>query len=124
MNDAELVKLAKVNHKHFGLLYQKYFEHIFLFIFKRLEGDKAVSSDITQQTFLKAVVNLSKYEDRGFPFSSWLYRIAQNEVSMYFRESKKEKAIDVEELQVLQLQEEAKIETSKDTDDQDKLIQN
>jgi len=120
--DHELVQLAKVNHKHFGLLYEKYFEQIFLFIFKRLGGDKTVSADITQQTFLKAMMNLAKYEDRGFPFSSWLYRIAQNEVSLYFRESKKAKVVDVEEFQIIQLLEEAQIETPKNNENQDKLI--
>ena len=123
LNDAELVKLAKVNHKHFGLLYEKYFEQIFSFIYKRLGGDKATTSDLTQQSFLKAMMNLEKYEDRGLPFSSWLYRIAQNEVNLYFRDLKKDKLIELEEYQLVYLLDEAQIETIMNIEVQQKLVQ-
>jgi len=89
LSDSELVKLSQRNHKHFGVLYEKYFETIFRFIFKRLGADEATTGDLTQQTFIKAMASLDSYEDRGFLFCSWLYRIAQNEMNLYFRETKK-----------------------------------
>ena len=66
-------------------------------VFKRLGGDEEVAGDLTQQTFIKAMAHLGKYEDRGFPFSSWLYRIAQNEVSMFFRQQKKNYSVSIDE---------------------------
>lgn len=48
------------------------------------------AADLCSQTFEKALVAIDKYEDRGFPFSSWLYRIAANEVNMYYRKQQKE----------------------------------
>lgn len=48
------------------------------------------AADLCSQTFEKALMSINKYEDRGFPFSSWLYRIAANEVNMYFRKKGKE----------------------------------
>lgn len=95
-SESELIELAKKDQAYFGLLYEKYFEQIFCFVFKRLGGDEETSSDLTQQTFLKAMANMDKYRDIGLPFSSWLYRIAQNEVSMYFRNSKKTISVSID----------------------------
>ncbi|MFN5909809.1 MAG: RNA polymerase sigma factor, partial [Bacteroidota bacterium] len=85
MTDSEIVSLAKQSQQYFGELYERYFERIFRFVFRRLGGMEDTAGDLTQQTFIKAMANLEKYEDRGLPFASWLYRIAQNEVTMYFR---------------------------------------
>lgn len=120
--EAEIIQLAKTRQDYFGLLYDKYFETIFRFVFKRLGGNEEIAGDLTQQTFIKAMANLEKYEDRGFPFSSWLYRIAQNEVMMHFREQKKNVTIAIEERTVLELMEEANISNSMTQEDQEKLI--
>ena len=47
-DDLKLVKLAKEDKRAFSLLYEKYFEKIFLFIFKRVQ-DEAASGDICQE---------------------------------------------------------------------------
>lgn len=54
------------------------------------------AGDITSLTFMKAMANIKKYEDRGFPFSSWLYRIASNEVIMHFRKQKKDQVMELD----------------------------
>ncbi len=122
LSDAELIQLSKKNHIHFGELYERYFETIFRFIFKRLGGDEATTGDLTQQTFLKAMASLEKYEDRGFPFCSWLYRIAQNEVNLFFRSNKKDNQVDIEEKQVLHILEEANLGNYMSIEDQEKLM--
>ncbi|MBK7668046.1 MAG: sigma-70 family RNA polymerase sigma factor [Sphingobacteriaceae bacterium] len=53
--------------------------------------------DITSTVFIKALSNISKYKDMGFPFSSWLYRIAINEINMFYRKTKKERIISLNE---------------------------
>lgn len=90
---------AKKDKKYFGFLYEKYFQQIFIFIFKKVQNEDT-SGDICSKTFMKAMMNIDKYEDRGFPFSSWLYRIASNEVNLYFRAQKKEVTIQINENQV------------------------
>ena len=75
LSDSELIQLSKTNQKYFGELYERYFDCIFRFVFRRLGGNETITGDLSQQTFMKAMVNISKYEDRGMPFSSWLYRI-------------------------------------------------
>ena len=94
--ELEYIEKAKKDKRHFGYLYEKYYEPIFIFIFKKIQ-DENLAGEVCSLTFLKAMTNLEKYEDRGFPFSSWLYRIASNEVNQYFRKSKKNITIEVDE---------------------------
>ena len=73
---------------------------------------------------MKALMHLEKYEDRGFPFSSWLYRIAQNEVAMFFRTQKKQYTVPVDEQRIQDLAEEANLSVSYiSQEDQEKLIE-
>lgn len=122
LSEAEIIQLAKKRQDYFGLLYNTYFDRIYRFVFKRLGGLEEIAGDLTQQTFIKAMANLERYEDRGLPFSSWLFRIAQNEVSMYFRSKKKTVSVAIEERMVTDLFEEAHIVQSMSQDDQEKLI--
>lgn len=123
LSDSELVELAKKSQQNFGELYERYFEKIFRFIFKRLGGQEDLAGDLTQQTFIKAMANLHKYEDRGLPFGSWLYRIAQNEVLMYFRTLKKSRTVEIEERKLKDIFGEAEIVSYMNIEDQEKLVE-
>lgn len=122
MTESEQIQLAQQDHRHFGVLYERYFDQIFRFIFKRLGGDEVMSGDLTQQTFLKAMANIRRYEDRGLAFSSWLYRIAQNEVNLFFRNEKKTRMVDINENQLKIVIEEGEISSSMSMEDQEKLV--
>lgn len=87
-SDEALIARAQRDRAAFSALYEKYYEQIFLFIFKRVETE-ALAADLTSQVFLQAMSRLHQFEYRGFPFSSWLYRIAINEVNQYFRKNKR-----------------------------------
>lgn len=102
--ELKLVEAAKANPSRFGILYERYFKQIFLFIIKRVE-DEDICADITQQVFLKAMVNLKKYQFKGVPFSAWLYRIASNEVNMFFRANKNQRTITLEPESVFNMME-------------------
>lgn len=124
LSESEIIALAKKDRKYFGVLYDCYFEQIFRFVFKRLGGDEDTAGDLSQQTFIKAMANMDKFEDRGFPFSSWLYRIAQNEVSMHFRQQKKNYSVPIDENRIKDVAAEAEIFSSHmSMDDQEKLIE-
>lgn len=82
--EQETVEAAKSDPAKFGLLYEKYFRQVFVFVFRRI-GDEEQAADIVSNTFLKAMLALPKYVFKGVPFSAWLFRIASNEVNMYFR---------------------------------------
>ena len=92
------IQKAKEDREYFGFLYEKYFQQLFIFIFKKVQNED-LSGDICSKTFMKAIMNIDKYEDRGFPFSSWLYRIASNGVNFYFRAQKKEATVQINENQ-------------------------
>ena len=72
----------------FGLLYDHYEPQIYRFVFIKVSR-REEAEDLTHQIFLSAWQSIGRYEDLGFPFSSWLYRIARNEVIDYYR-SKRE----------------------------------
>jgi len=122
ISESEAIRLSKEDSKYFSVLYDQYFDQIFRFVFKRLGGLEAEAGDLTQVTFIKALANIDKYEDRGFPFSSWLYRIAQNEVSMYFRKESKNRTVPVDENRVKDLASEAQLTNYMSMDDQQLLI--
>lgn len=123
MTESEIIALAKKESSYFGVLYDRYFDQIFRFCFKRLGGLEEVAGDTTQQVFIKAMSNLNRYEDRGLPFSSWLYRIAQNEVSMFFRKETKNYTVPVDENRIQDLAAEANIHSYMSMEDQEKLIE-
>ena len=122
VTEAEVIALAKKDSKYFGILYEKYFDQMFRFVFKRLGGKEAIAGDLTQQTFIKAMANIEKYEDRGFKFSSWLYQIAQNEVYMFFRNQKKTYSVSIDENQLADLAHEADIAGYMSIEEQEQLI--
>lgn len=96
ISEEQIIFLAKKDRKNFNILYTTYYERIFLFILRRCSNED-VAADITQQTFVKAMINLEKFEFRGLPFSSWLYRISLNELNLYFRETKKRRSVSLDE---------------------------
>jgi len=96
ISEEQIIFLAKKDRKNFSILYSKYYERIFLFILRRCNNED-VAADITQQTFVKAMINLEKFEFRGLPFSSWLFRISLNELNLYFRETKKRRSVSLDE---------------------------
>jgi RNA polymerase sigma-70 factor (ECF subfamily) len=95
--DDQLVLAAKRDRKYFGELYNKYFDGVARFVYQRT-GTKDEALDITQQVFMSAMLALDKYESRGFPFSSWLYRIALNEVNSRYRKTKNQRVINIDDM--------------------------
>ena len=120
LTELDIINAAKANPEKFEVLYNKYFEQIFHFIYQRVD-DKEEGKDITQQVFCKAIVGLAEYENRGVPFSSWLYRIAQNELNMYYRESKKQRALNIDDEHLESIMEELKEDVSEKERQYDQL---
>ena len=79
----------------FGLLYDYYQPKIYRFIAIKVSRSEE-AEDLTHQVFLNAWQNIKNYKNQGFPFSSWLYRIARNQVIDYYRTSKE--TVDVEQV--------------------------
>ena len=95
LSEQDWVEAAKKDSNQFEYLYNKYYESVFRFVFQRT-NDEEKSHDLTSEVFMKALQNIHKYEFRGLPFSSWLLRIAQNEVYQLFRNQQKSRVVKLE----------------------------
>jgi RNA polymerase sigma-70 factor (ECF subfamily) len=80
----------------FSQLYDKHFDRIYRYIAFRV-GKQTEAEDLTQQVFLKAWESIGSYKWKGLPFSSWLFRIAHNQLVDYLRKKSKRKETPLEE---------------------------
>lgn len=115
--EQEAVRAARTDPRRFTVIYERYFADIFRFVNRRVEN-RDLAADLTQESFLKAMLAMPRYEERGLPFRAWLYRIALNEVRMYWRK-RKEVVIDMSYAEVRGLTEE--IGVAMDDDELKKL---
>lgn len=106
-----LIEASKNDKSHFELIYNRYHEPIFRYVYQRMD-DKELAFDVTQQVFLKAMTNLHKYEYRGVPFSSWLYRIAKSEVYDVLRKKQHLRAVNIDEVQLGEMMQDMQEETN------------
>lgn len=98
--EQDIIKRAiKGEASAFGLLYDKYQPQIYRFVYLKVSHREA-AEDLTHQVFLNAWQKIENYKFRGFPFSSWLYSIARNQIIDYYRVQKtnisSEEAIELE----------------------------
>jgi len=103
--EIEWIRRAKSNPEDFAPLYRKYHEQIFRYIHQRM-NDEELAFDITSQVFMKAMKKLHTYEFRGFPFASWLYRIAKSEIYQNFRDNKTDRIVNIDSVQIADVIEE------------------
>jgi RNA polymerase sigma-70 factor, ECF subfamily len=84
-DDARLVKRAKNGDSEaFGQLHDRYADLIFRFLQARL-NNRMDAEDLFGEVFLRAWHSLPRYRQKGYPFSSYLFRIARNLVVDYYR---------------------------------------
>lgn len=65
-------------------VYARYARPLLHFILHRV-GDPAVAEDLLQDVFVRVLVGLPRYEERGYPVGAWLYRIAACRVIDWLR---------------------------------------
>ena len=68
----------------FTALYERYKSLLYSYLNRLLEGDRSCADDLFQQTWIRALDQLGRYEHRQ-QFSAWLLRIAHNLTIDYFR---------------------------------------
>lgn len=103
--ELDWIQKAKSDPSHFAPLYKKYFSPIFRYVYQRMD-DMDLANDVTSQIFIKALQNIHKYEFRGVPFSSWLYRIAKSELNQAFRDNLAVKTVNIDTQNISQFMEE------------------
>ena len=98
-SDSALIARAKKDPETFGLLYERYVGRIYNYIYYRT-GNHQDAEDLTARTFYRAMKHISRYVDRGAPFSAYLYRIAHNVVANWHRDNSRRQIISLDELAV------------------------
>jgi RNA polymerase sigma-70 factor, ECF subfamily len=88
LTEPELLNKIKSNPEAFSELFKLYYKPIFGYIFRRT-GDFDETADIASETFSKAFTNIKNFYYRGISIKIWLYRIATNEVNLFYRYRKK-----------------------------------
>ena len=68
----------------FGLLYDHYHVSIYRFVYYRV-GAVPLAEDLTSETFLRALRNLSSFTWQGKDFGAWLTTIARNLVVDHYK---------------------------------------
>ena len=86
--DRALVEAARRDPLRFDALYRRYLAQVYSYAVYEL-GDHHEAEDATEKTFLAALANLDRFEERARPadgegastFRVWLFRIARNVVA-------------------------------------------
>ena len=86
--DRALVEAARRDPARFDALYRRYLAQVYSFAYYELR-DHHAAEDATERTFLSALANLDRFEERARPadgegastFRVWLFRIARNVVA-------------------------------------------
>ena len=92
--EEKLIKEAKYSIDAFSKLYRVYYPKIYRYALRRTTN-VPTALDVTSTVFFKAFKYINNYEWRDLPFSSWLYKIAGNEINDHFS-SKKNKSVSLE----------------------------
>jgi RNA polymerase sigma-70 factor (ECF subfamily) len=85
--DEELVALTLKSQDYYTCLVARYESKIMRYIKRISSFSKEDAEDILQEVFIKVYRNLNDF-DQKLKFSSWIYRIAHNEVISHFRKMK------------------------------------
>ena len=99
IEDRHLLSSAKDgNAEAFGVLYERYAERVFRFLFAHVDN-RLDAEDITEDVFLRAWRSLPNYRERGVPFLAFLFRVARNALIDHYRRSNPVKnQISIEDL--------------------------
>jgi RNA polymerase sigma-70 factor (ECF subfamily) len=97
IDEKQLVEQAKYDPEAFGRLYELYVDRIYSYIFHRT-GNQHDAEDLTAKVFHRVLKNIQRYDDKGVPFSAWLFRIAHNLVANWYRDHARRPTVNLEKL--------------------------
>lgn len=120
-DDIELIRRAAIDPGAFGELYERHVKRIYNYIYYRT-GNHHDAEDLTERVFHRAMQHIARYQDRGVPFSAWLYRIAHNLVVNWHRDRKRRRILPLDALIVSTLKSEAPEHLTEQREEQAMLL--
>jgi RNA polymerase sigma-70 factor, ECF subfamily len=100
-DDIALAQAGEGSREAFGVLYERYVGRIYNYIYYRT-GNQADAEDLTARVFFRAMHHIKNYQNRGLPFSAWLYRIAHNLVANWHRDNSRRPEIALDDGMIVQ----------------------
>src|SRR5215471_2053179 len=98
MEEAEIIRAINDGFDRYEELVERY--HVGLIIHcEQLVGDRDEAEDIAQEAFVKAYVQLKRFDPKRARFSTWLYKIATNLAIDYLRQHRRQ--VVVEDLEAI-----------------------
>ncbi|MBR5949727.1 MAG: RNA polymerase sigma factor [Clostridia bacterium] len=83
--DAQLTRRIKLGSRRAAdELFDRYYREIYTYIYRQC-GECELAMDLTQETFTSVFRGIRGYDDKKAGFRTWLYRIASNKVTDYYR---------------------------------------
>ncbi len=95
--EAELIERAKHDPDAFAILYERYVDRIYAYIYYRT-GDAREAEDLTARVFYRALAHIPDFNQRGAPFVAWLYRIAHNLLANWRRDRGRHPELPLDDL--------------------------
>ncbi len=92
----ELAQIAGSDPEAFGELYARHVRRIYNYIYYRT-GNHHDAEDLTARVFQRALRHVSSFEDKGVPFTAWLYRIAHNLVANWHRDRSRRPVVPLDQ---------------------------
>jgi RNA polymerase sigma-70 factor (ECF subfamily) len=80
----------------FSIIYEKYVGRIYNYLYYRT-GNSFEAEDLTARVFFRAFGHIGQYNNKGIPFSAWLYRIAHNLVANWYRDNSRKREVPLED---------------------------
>lgn len=96
--DKLLIEQAQADPEQFAVLYQKYTDRIFQFIYYRVNNDRETALDLTAEVFMRALRTIHAFTWQGLPYSAYLYRIARSVCIEQY--SKHQPLIDISDIDI------------------------
>jgi len=96
MDDITLAERAGSDPEAFGELYERHVRKIYNYIYYRT-GNYHDAEDLTAKVFQRAMRHVAKFEDKGVPFTAWLYRIAHNLVANWHRDRSRRPVVPLDQ---------------------------
>ena len=87
-DDCALIARAVEDPDAFAELYRRHVRRVFHYLLPYADSAED-AADLTQHVFLRALESLPAYQDRGIPFTAWLFRIARNAATDIYRRGRR-----------------------------------
>lgn len=91
--DVQLLEHARLGDRQaLNQLVELHWQPLYRYIYYKVRN-KEVTEELTQETFIKVITYLPKFEERGIPFRSFIIRVAANIITDYWRKHARGKEV-------------------------------